>query len=252
MAHKTPFQIQEERNLLVPKHLTHIKTHKTTTYEPQMAIIPIQQKPNDGSTSQGVGRLKLCHTDAVDRERLKVNIKTMKNVSGDRMTHNMPFMIQKRRNIPLTQQLMCSKMHNRSLHGPQSAMSLFLQPLLEGLRSQSFDRTKRHVGNTICEKHLNMNVRTIKKWMNSSVKKEEYGEYAYSPGKEPKAPDKKTWHVDKRQLSRCIMHLGQRKMTMPETWWRESEVMQTCQQLQCDNSHTSYDSTHKCIKINEQ
>jgi len=48
------------------------------------------------------------------------------------------------------------------------------------------------------------------------------------------------------------MHLSQREMTTPETWWRESEVMQTCQQLWCDNSHTSYDSTHKCIKINEQ
>ena len=52
-----------------------------TMYKPQMAVIPIQQKPNDGSTSQGVGRLKLRHTDAVDGECLKANIKTMKNVS---------------------------------------------------------------------------------------------------------------------------------------------------------------------------
>jgi len=166
--------------------------------------------------------------------------------------HNMPSMIQERRNIPLNQQLTHSKMCNRSLHGPQLAMSSFLQLLLEGLSSWSFDRTERHVGNAICEKCLNTNVRTIKKQTNSSVKKGEYGEYAYSPGKEPKALDKKTWHVDKRQLLRHIMHLGQREMTAPETQWRESEVMQTHQQLQCDNSHTSYDSMHKCVKINEQ
>ena len=139
-------------------------------------------------------------------------------------------MIQKRRNIPLTQQLTCSKMRNRSLHGPQSAVSSFLQLLLEGLSSQSFDGMERCVGDAICEKHLNTNIRTIKKQTNSSVKKEEHGEHAYSPGKEPKVPDKKTWCVDKRQLLRCIMHLGQREMTVPEMQWRESEVMQTCQQ----------------------
>jgi len=94
MAHKTPFQIQKERNLLVPKHLTHVKMHKTTTYEPQMAVIPIQQKPNDSLTSQGVGRLKLHHTDSDDGEHLKANVKTMKNVSGDRMMRNTPSMIQ--------------------------------------------------------------------------------------------------------------------------------------------------------------
>jgi len=77
---------------------------------------------------------------------------------------------------------------------------------------------------------LNTNVRTIKKQTNSSVKKEEHGEHGYSPGKEPKALDKKAWHVDKRQLLKCIMHLGQREMTMPETWWRESKVMQMHQQ----------------------
>jgi len=139
MACKTPFQIQKERNLLVPEHLTCIKMCKMTTYKPQMAIIPIQQKPNDGSTSQGVGRLKLCHTDTVDGEHSKVNIKTMKNVSGDRMTRNMLFMIQERRNIPLNQQLTHSKMRNRSLHGPQSAVSSFLQPLLV----ESSDRVLR-------------------------------------------------------------------------------------------------------------
>ena len=78
MACRTPFQIHEERNLLVPKHLMHVKMHKTTTYEPQMAVIPIQQKLNDSLTSQGVGRLKLRHTDAVDREHSKANVKTMK------------------------------------------------------------------------------------------------------------------------------------------------------------------------------
>jgi len=125
-------------------------------------------------------------------------------------------MIQERRNIPLTQQPTCSKMHNRSLHGPQSAMSLFLQPLLEDSSFQSFDGTERCVGDAICGKHSNINVRTIKKWMNLSVKKEEDGEHAYSPGEEPKELDKKAWHVNKRQLSRCIMHLGQREMTAPE------------------------------------
>ena len=230
----------------------HVKTCKTITYGPQTAILPTQQQPNDSPTSQGVGRLKLCHTDAVDRECSKANVKTMKNVSGDRTTHNMLSMIQERRNIPLNQQPTCSKTRNRSLHGPQLAVSLFLQPLLEGLSSQCFDGTERHVGNAICEKCSNMNIRTIKTQTNSSVKKEEYGEYGYSPGKEPKALDKKTQHVDKRQLLRHIMHLGQREMTAPETWWRESKVMQTCQQLQCDNSHTSYDSMRKCIKINEQ
>jgi len=176
----------------------------------------------------------------------------MKNVSEDRMTHNTPSMIQKRRYIPLTQQPMCSKMHNRSLHSPKSAVSSFLQPLLEGSSSQSFDGMERCVGDAICEKCLNMNVRTIKKQTNSSVKKGEYGEYAYSPGKEPKALDKKTQRVDKRQLLRHIMHLGQREMTAPEMRQRESKVMQTCQQLWCDNSHTSYDSMCKCVKINEQ
>jgi len=252
MAHRVPFQIHEKGNLLVPEPSMCIKMCKTITYGPQMAILPTQQQPNDGPTSQGVGRLKLCHTDTVDGEHSKVNIKTMKNVSGDRMTHNMPSMIQERRNILLNQQLTCSKIHNRSLHSPQSAMSSFLQLLLEGSSSQSFDRTERCVGDAICEKCSNTNVRTIKKRTNSSVKKGEYGEYAYSPGKEPKVPDKKTQCVDKRQLSRHIMHLGQREMTVPEMQWRESEVMQTCQQLQCDNSHTSYDSMRKCIKINEQ
>ena len=89
---------------------------------------------------------------------------------------------------------------------------------------------ERCVGDTICKKHLNMNVRTIKKWMNFSVKKEEHGEHAYSPGKEPKVPDKKAQHVDKRQLLRHIMHLGQREITVPEMQWRESKVTQMCQQ----------------------
>jgi len=182
------------------------------------------------SAYQQVKGLKLHHTDTVDGEHSKVNVKTMENVSGYRTMHNMLSMIQKRRNIPLTQQPTCSKMHNISLHSPQSAMSSFLQPLLEGSSPQSFDRTEKHVGDTICKKHLNTNVRTIKKWMNLSVKKEEHGKHAYSPGKEPKVLDKKAQHVDKRQLSRCIMHLGQREMTVPEMQWRESEVMQTCQQ----------------------
>jgi len=137
-----------------------------------MAVLPTQQQLNDGPTSQGVGRLKLHHTDAVDGERSKANIKTMKNVSGARTTCNMLSMIQERRNIPLNQQPTCSKTRNRSLHGPQLAVSLFLQPLLEGLSSQCFDGTERHVGNAICEKCSNMNIRTIKKQMNSSVKKE--------------------------------------------------------------------------------
>jgi len=205
MAYKTLFQIQEKGNLLVSKHSTHVKTRKMTTYRPQMAILPIQQKPNDSSTSQGIGRLKLCHTNAVDGEHLKANIKTIKNVSGYRTMHNMLSIIQERRNIPLTQQPTYSKTHNRPLHGPQLAVSSFLQPLLEGLGSQSFDGMERCVGDTICKKCLNTNVGTIKKRTNLSVKKEEHGEHAYSPGKEPKAPDKKAWCVDKRQLLHLII-----------------------------------------------
>jgi len=117
-VHKMPFQIHEKGNLLVPKPSTHVKTCKTITYGPQMAILPTQQQPNDGPTSQDVGKLKLRHTDAVDREHSKVNVKTMENVSGDRMMRNTPSMIQER-NIPLNQQPMHSKTCNRSLHSPQ-------------------------------------------------------------------------------------------------------------------------------------
>jgi len=49
-----------------------------TTYRPQMAIPPIQQQLKDSSSFQGVGGLKLCHCDAVDRKCLKANIKTIK------------------------------------------------------------------------------------------------------------------------------------------------------------------------------
>jgi len=61
MACKMPSQIYEKGNPLVSEHSTCIKTHKMTTYGPQMARHPIQQQPNDGLTSQGVGGLKLCH-----------------------------------------------------------------------------------------------------------------------------------------------------------------------------------------------
>jgi len=72
------FQIHEKGNLLVPEPSMHVKTCKTITYGPQTAILPTQQQPNDGLTSQGVGRLKLHHSDAVDGERSKANVKTMK------------------------------------------------------------------------------------------------------------------------------------------------------------------------------
>jgi len=73
-------------------------------------------------------------------------------------------------------------MHNDSLHGPQLAVSSSLQPLLEGLSAQSFDGTERHISDAKDAEHLNTNIRPIKKWTNLSVKKEEYGEHAYSPG----------------------------------------------------------------------
>jgi len=97
-------------------------------------------------------------------------------------------MTQEKGNVLVAQQLMCSKTHNVPTHGPQLAMSLSLQLLLEGLISQSFDGMERCAGSTIGEEHLNMNVRPVKKWTNSSVIQKEQGEYLYSPVEEPKVP----------------------------------------------------------------
>jgi len=194
-VHKTPSQIYEERNLLVPEHSTHIKTHKKTKYGPQMAILPIQQQLKDGSTSQGVGGLKLCHSNTVDGKHSKANVKTIKNVSEQRKTHNVLSIIHNGGDLLVSQYPTHSKMHNRSMHRPQSAMSSSLLEglslLLEGLSSWSLDRTERHVGDAIDEKCLNMNIRPVKRLMKASEEREEQDEYEYSPVKEPKVPDKK-------------------------------------------------------------
>jgi len=107
-------------------------------------------------------------------------------------------------------------MCNKSIHGPQPAVSLSLQPLLEGSSSWSFDRTERHVGDAICEKHLNINVRPVKKLTKSSEEREEKGENGHSPVEEPKVLDKKAWCTRKYKMSRHIRHLNQRQLTMPE------------------------------------
>jgi len=124
--------------------------------------------------------------------------------------------------------------------------------LLEGLSSQSLDRTERHVNDTIYEKCSNTNIRPVKSLTKSSEEREEQDEYGYSPVKEPKALDKKAQHTRKNEMLRCIRHLDQRQLTMPEMQWRECKVMQMCQQSPHDKSHTSYDSTHKHINTNEQ
>ena len=55
-----------------------------------------------------------------------------------------------------------------------------------------------------------MNVGPVKSLTKSSEEWEEQDEYEYSPAEEPKAPDKKTWHTRKNEMSRCIRHLDQR------------------------------------------
>jgi len=91
---------------------------KKTTYGPQTAILPIQQQPNDGSTSQGVGGLKLRHSDAVDRKHSKVNIKTIKNISKHGTMHDMLSIIHNRGDLPASQYPKHSKTCNRSMHSP--------------------------------------------------------------------------------------------------------------------------------------
>jgi len=76
---------------------------------------------------------------------------------------------------------------------------------------------ERHVGDAIYEKHLNTNMRPVKKLTKSSEEREEQDEYEYSPVEEPKVPDKKAWHTRKNEMLRCIRHLNQRQLTMPET-----------------------------------
>jgi len=193
---KKPSQIYEKGNLLVPEHSMCIKMHKKTTYGPQMAILPIQQQLNDGSTIQGIDGLKLHHSNTVDRKCLKANIKTIKNVSEQRRMCNAPSIVQKGGDLPVFQQPTHSKTCNRSIHGPQLAVS---SSLLEGSSSQSLDRMERCVGDAIYEKHLNMNIRPIKKLMKSSEEREEQDEYEYSPVEEPKVPDKKAWCTRKNE-----------------------------------------------------
>jgi len=89
---------------------------------------------------------------------------------------------------------------------------------------------ERHVGEVLYEKHSDMNIRPVKSLMKSSEEREEQDEYEYSPVKKPKSLDKKAQHTRKNEMSRCIRHLNQRQLTMPETQWRESKVMQTHQQ----------------------
>jgi len=232
-AHKTPSQIYGEGNLLVPKHPMHVKMCKKTTYGPQMAVLPIQQQLNDSSTSQGVGGLKLHHSNAVDRKHSKANVKTIKNVSEHGTTHDAPSIIHNRGDLPVSHYPMHSKTRSRPMHSPQSAMSSpsleGSSSLLEGSSSWSLDRTERHVRDAIYEKCSNMNIR-VKSLTKSSEEREEQDEYEYSPVKEPKALDKKAQHTRKNKMSRRIRHLDQRQLTTPEMQWRESEVTQTCQQ----------------------
>jgi len=166
MVHKMPSQIHEEGNLLIPKHSTCIKAHKMTTYEPQMAVLPIQQQPKDGSSSQGVGGLKLHHHDAVDEKRLKANVKTIKNVSEHGTMHDAPSIIHNEGDLLIPQHPMHSKMHNESMHSPQSAVSSSLLEgsslLLEGSSSQSLDGMERRVGDILYEKCSNTNIGPVK------------------------------------------------------------------------------------------
>jgi len=122
VACKTLSQIYKEGNLLIPKHSMCIKACKMTTYRPQMAVLPIQQQPKDSSSSQGVGGLKLCHHNTVDGKCLKANIKTIKKVSEQRTTCNAPSIIYNRGDLQVSQYPMHSKMCNRSMHSPQSAI----------------------------------------------------------------------------------------------------------------------------------
>jgi len=171
-AHKTLSQIYGEGNLLVPEQPTCVKMHKKTIYGHQIAVLPIQQQPNDGSTSQGVGGLKLRHSDTVDRKHSKVNIKTIKNVSEHGTTHDTMSIIHNREDLPVSQYPTYSKTHNRSMHSPKSAASSFLleglSSLLEGLSSWSLDGMERHVGDFLYEKCSNMNIGPVKSLTKSS------------------------------------------------------------------------------------
>ena len=242
-AHKTPSQRYKEENLMC------IKMHKTEC-GPQMAVLPIQQQPDDGLTVQGVGGLKLCHSDAVDRKRSKANIKTIKKISEHGTTHDALSIIHNKGDLPIPQHPTRSKTCNESMHSPQLAMSLSLleglSSLLEGSSSWSLDRTERCLGDVLYEKHLNMNIGPVKSLTKLSEEWEEQDEYEYSPVKEPKVLDKKARHTRQNEMSRRIRHLDQRQLTMPETQWRESEVTQSV------NSHTSYDSMCKRVNTNEQ
>jgi len=146
-----------------------------------MAVLPIQQQPDDSSTVQGVGGLKLHHSDTVDGKHLKANVKTIKKISEHGMMHDTPSIIHNEGDLPIPQHPTCSKTCNESMHGPQSAMSSSLlegsSSLLEGSSSQSLDRTERRVGEVLYEKHSNMNVGPVKSLTKSSEEWEEQDEY---------------------------------------------------------------------------
>jgi len=69
------------------------------------------------------------------------------------MMHNMPSIIHNGGDLPVSQYPMHPKTHNRSMHGPQLAMSSSSlegsSSLLEGSSSQSFDRMEQHVGDIL-------------------------------------------------------------------------------------------------------
>ena len=177
MVCKTLSQIYEEGNVLVTEHSMHVRTCKMTTYRPQMAVLPIQQQLKDSLTSQGVGGLKLHHRHTVDRKCSKANVKTIKNIIEQRIMCNAPSIIQKGGDLLVSQHPTHSKMHNRSIHGPQLAVSLSLleglSSLLEGSSSQSLDGMERRVGVILYEEHLNMNVGPVKSLMKLAEEREE-------------------------------------------------------------------------------
>jgi hypothetical protein len=150
-------------------------------------------------------------------------------------------------NSPVSQQPTHSKMCNKYLYDPQTAidphhretMSSSCIQRIEGLRGGSCTQWGGGVGNGI---HLNSNVKHEKKLTSLSVSVQAQSTVMYSPGRKPKVLDKHAWHVDNKYKPKAHNAPRPTERDCVEQSLKQQD-MSGHQWSWCDSHHTSHDTT---------